>query len=140
MKPAIAFNNLYRNRCLAFIAFLLLSCQPTHAQLALGYVAFDCPNAPTAEFQFDLDKRVIALVTEDPGFKSIPLFKTLEALHLRHYRNQNVDLPEMHRYYREVLTERGWKPAQREPSENRFGVTPLYTSARRQRLRHFCHR
>lgn len=108
MKSVIAFNNLYRHRCLAFIAFLLLSCQPTHAQLALGYVAFDCPNVPAAEFQFDLDKRVIALVTEDPGFKSIPLFKTLEALHLRHYRNRNVDLPEMHRYYREVLTARGW--------------------------------
>ena len=109
MKSSIVFNNLHRHRCLAFSAFLMLICQTTHAQLARGYVAFDCPNVPAAEFQFDLDKRVIALVMEDPGFKSIPLFKTLEALHLRHYRNRTVDLPEMHRYYREVLTARGWK-------------------------------
>ena len=104
MKSAIAI----KNRCLAFIAFMLLISQPTHAQSARGFVAFDCPNAPAAEFQFDLDKHVIALVMEDPGFKSIPLFKKLEALHLRHYRHRTVDLPEMHRYYREVLTERGW--------------------------------
>ena len=109
MKSSIVFNNLHRHRCLAFSAFLMLICQTTHAQLARGYVAFDCPNVPAAEFQFDLDKRVIALVMEDPGFKSIPLFKTLEALHLRHYQNRTVDLPEMHRYYREVLTARSWK-------------------------------
>ena len=102
------FSIAIKNRCLALIAFMLLICQPMYAQSARGFVAFDCPNVPAAEFQFDLDKRVIALVMEDPGFKSIPLFKKLEALHLRHYRNRTVDLPEMHRYYREVLTGRGW--------------------------------
>ncbi len=105
--PAIA-TFLYQKGFFCLIAFLLLLCQTTRAQSEMGFVAFDCPNVPAAEFQFDLDKRVIALVMEDPGFKSIPLFKTLEALHLRHYRNRTVDLPEMHRYYRDGLTARGW--------------------------------
>ena len=113
--------------CFACIAcLLLLLCQTTQAQSALGFVAFDCPNVPAAEFKFDLDKRVIALVMEDPGFKSIPLFKTLDALHLRHYRNRTVDLTEMHRYYRETLLARGWNSVQ-EKTRKRNSELHLYT-------------
>ena len=51
----------------ALIVFLLFVSTTARSQPNNGTVAFDCPNVPSSEFQFDLDRRVIALVMEDPN-------------------------------------------------------------------------
>ena len=92
----------------ALIAFLLLINPAAQSQSNNGTVAFDCPNLPSSEFQFDLDKRVIALVMEDPTSNIAPLFNTIENLYLRSYRNRSVNLKEVVQYYGEVLKKRDW--------------------------------
>ncbi len=92
----------------AFIAFLLLINPAAQSQPNNGTVAFDCPSLPSSEFQFDLDKRVIALVMEDPTSNIAPLFNTIENLHLRSYRSRSVNLKEVVQYYGEVLKKRSW--------------------------------
>ena len=88
---------------------LLLLINPTvQSQSNNSTVAFDCPNVPSPEFQFDLDRRVIALVMEDPTSNIVPLFNNIDSLHLRSYRSRSVDLKEVVQYYGETLKARGW--------------------------------
>ena len=63
---------------------------------------------PSSEFQFDLDKRVIALVLEDPNAPIAPLFRTVDNLRLRNYRSRSVNFKELVQYYDETLKDRGW--------------------------------
>lgn len=93
----------------ALIALLLLINPAVQSQSNNGSVAFDFPNLPSSEFQFDLDKRVIALVMEDPTSNMAPLFNTIDNLHLRSYRSRSVNLKEVVQYYGEALEGRGWK-------------------------------
>ena len=58
------------------VALLLLMSPTVQSQSNNGTVAFDCPNLPSSEFQFDLDRQVIALVMEDPTSNIAPLFNT----------------------------------------------------------------
>ena len=92
----------------ALIAFLLLITPTVQSQSNNGTVAFDSPNLPSSEFQFDLDKRVIALVMEDPTSNIAPLFNNIDNLHLRSYRSRSINLKEIVQYYREALKARGW--------------------------------
>ena len=97
-----------------------------YAQNYNGTVAFDCPGVPSSKFQFDLDRRVIAQVMEDPNFESIPLFTRLESLRLRYY--QSVDVTKIHQYYGDTLKSRGWNAlvaSQRELKEKK-GRLHLY--------------
>ena len=73
-----------------------------------GTVAFDSPNLPSSEFQFDLDRRVIGLVMEDPTANIAPLFNKIDNLHLRNYRIRSVNFKEVVQYYEETLEGRGW--------------------------------
>ena len=91
-----------------FIAFLLLINPAVQSQSNDGTVAFDFPNLPSSEFQFDLDKRVIVLVMEDTTSNIAPLFNNIDNLHLRSYRSRSVNLKEVGRYYGESLKDRGW--------------------------------
>ena len=93
----------------ALIALLLLINPTVHSQPNNGSVAFDCPHLPSSEFQFDLDRRVIALVMEDPTSNIGPLFNNIDNLQLRSYRSRSVNLREVVQYYEETLNERGWK-------------------------------
>ena len=63
-----------------------------------GTVIFDAPNVPSSEFQFDLDKRVIELVLEDPNAPIAPLFSTVDNLRLRNYRSRSVNFKELVQY------------------------------------------
>ena len=92
----------------ALIVLLLLMTHTVHSQSNDGAVAFDCPHLPSSEFQFDLDRRVIALVMEDPASNVAPLFNTIDNLQLRSYRSRSVNLKEVVQYYGETLKERGW--------------------------------
>lgn len=90
------------------IVFLFLMSPTVHSQRDDGTVGFDCPNVPSPEFQFDLNRRVIALVMEDPTADIAPLFNTINNLHLHNYRGRSVDLKEVVQYYEKTLKGRGW--------------------------------
>ena len=92
----------------ALMALLLLISPAVQSQSNNGTVAFDCPNLPSSEFQFDLDRRVIALVMEDPTSNIAPLFNNIDNLHLRNYRSRSVNLKEVVQYYGETLKARSW--------------------------------
>ena len=92
----------------ALIALLFLINSTVQSQSNNATVAFDCPHLPPSEFQFDLDRRVIALVMEDPTANIAPLFNNIDNLQLRSYRSRSVNLREVVQYYEETLNERGW--------------------------------
>ena len=90
------------------ILLLLFITATVHSQLNNGVVIFDAPNVPSSEFQFDLDKRVIELVLEDPNAPIAPLFSTVDNLRLRNYRSRSVNFKELVQYYDKTLKDRGW--------------------------------
>ena len=92
----------------ALIVLLFLMSSTARSQPDDGTVAFDCPNVPSPEFQFDLDRRVIGLVMEDPAAHIAPLFNSINNLHLCNYRHRSVDLKEVVQYYEKTLNGRGW--------------------------------
>lgn len=92
----------------ALIVLLLLMTHTVQSQSNDGTVAFDYPDLPSSEFQFDLDKRVIILVMEDPTSNIAPLFNNIDNLQLRSYRSRSVNLKEVVQYYGETLKERDW--------------------------------
>lgn len=87
---------------------LFLICYSVNAQSDNGFVPFDCPDVSSSQFQFDLSRDVIALVVEDPASDVVPLFKSVDNLYLRNYRNRSGNFKKMIKYYSEVLKERGW--------------------------------
>ena len=93
----------------ALIVLLFLINPTVRSQSDDCTVAFDCPNLPSSEFQFDLDKRVIAHVMEDPTSNIAPLFNNIDNLYLRSYRRKSVDIKEVVQYYTKTLKARGWK-------------------------------
>ena len=97
------------------IISLLLISSGMYAQVDDGSVRFDCPDVPSAEFQFDLSSDVIALVMEDPTADIAPLFKDVRNLYLRNYRNRSGNFKKMVAYYSEVLKERRWRALGRHP-------------------------
>ena len=93
----------------ALVLFLFLICYSVNSQSNNGIVPFDCPDVPSSQFQFDLSRDVIALVMEDPTSDIAPLFKSVDNLYLRSYRNRSGNFKKMIAYYSEVLNERGWR-------------------------------
>ena len=90
------------------VLFLFLICYAVNSQSDNGTVPFDCPDVPSSQFQFDLDRNVIALVMEDPTSKITPLFKSVSNLYLRNYRNRSGNFKKMVQHYSEALKARGW--------------------------------
>ena len=79
-----------RRLMLLFLSLLTLSLAP-NAQPQTGRVPFDYPNEPFVEFQFDLDRSMIALVMENMSADTASLFNTLDYLHLRTYKARHFD-------------------------------------------------
>ena len=92
-----------------FVLFLFLICYSVNSQSDNGVVPFDCPDVPSSQFQFDLSRDVIALVMEDPTADVAPLFKSVDNLYLKNYRNRSGNFKKMIQYYSEVLKGRGWR-------------------------------
>ncbi|MYH79641.1 BamA/TamA family outer membrane protein [Candidatus Poribacteria bacterium] len=90
------------------VLFLFLICYSVNSQSDTGIVPFDCPDVSSPEFQFDLDANVIERVMEDPTSDIAPLFKSVDNLYLRNYRNRAGNFKKMIQYYSQALKERGW--------------------------------
>ena len=90
------------------IISMLLASGKVYPQSDVGTVPFDCPDVPSSRFQFDLSSDVIALVMEDPTADIAPLFKSVNDLYLRNYRNRSSNFKKMVQYYSEALKTRGW--------------------------------
>ena len=89
------------------VIFLLLISGKVYAQMEDGRVLFDCPDVPSAQFQFNLSSDVIALVAEDPTADIAPLFKSVNNLYLRNYQLGNFK--KVVEYYSGALKARGWR-------------------------------
>ena len=90
------------------IMSMLLVSGTVYPQSDVGTVPFDCPDVPSSRFQFNLSSDVIALVMEDPTSNIAPLFKSVNDLSLRNYRNRSDNFKKMVQYYSEALKARGW--------------------------------
>ena len=108
----------------ALMLLLFLICYAVNSQSDDGTVAFDCPEVPSPQFEFDLNSDVIALVMEDPTSDMVPLFKSVSDLYLRSYRNRSGNFKKMIQYYSETLKARGWSAlgriSQANPEKNRL--------------------
>ena len=91
------------------------------AQPQNGLVAFDCPNVPKAEFQFDLDRRTIMFVIEDTDSNITALFNTLAHLNLRNYKARHFD--KMLQYYGTNLKARGWSAFEKNADLHLYTLT-----------------
>lgn len=90
------------------VLFLFLICYSVNSQSDNGIVPFDCPDVSSSQFQFDLSRDVIALVMEDPTSDVVPLFKSVDNLYLRNYRNRSGNFKKMVEHYSGELKARGW--------------------------------
>ena len=90
------------------IVLLIFIGSTVHSQSENGKVLFDFPDMPSPIFEFDLDRRVIALVMEDPDSHIAPLFDKVDNLRLHNYRRRSVDLKGLVQYYSRTLQKRGW--------------------------------
>lgn len=90
-----------------FVLFLFLICYSVNSQSDTGIVPFDCPDVSSPEFQFDLDANVIERVMEAPTSDIAPLFKSVDNLYLRNYRNRAGNFKKMIQYYSQAL-KRAW--------------------------------
>ena len=108
----------------ALMLLLFLICYAVNSQSDDGTVAFDCPDVSSPQFEFDLNRDVIALVMEDPTSDIAPLFKSMNDLYLRSYRNRSGNFKKMIQYYSETLKARGWRAlgriSQTNPEKNRL--------------------
>ena len=102
-----------RHFTLLFLSLLVLI-SAANAQPQSGRVPFNYPNEPFVEFRFDLDRSMIALVTENMSADAASLFNTLEQLHLRAYKAHHFE--KMRYHYGTNLKIRGWSAL--ETTEN----------------------
>ena len=111
---------------LLFLSLLALN-SAANAQLHSGRVPFNYPNEPFVEFRFDLDRSMIALVTENMSADTASLFNTLEQLHLRAYKAHHFE--KMRDHYGTNLKIRGWSAL-----EEKCTLSPIYRSRKMKPL------
>ncbi len=109
-------------RYVVVIVCLLTLSTTANVQTNSGKMSFNWHNAPSAQFKFDLDRRVIAQVMENPNAEIASLFRTVDNLYLRNYHRRAVNYKQMLPYYRDQLTARGWNTFQKG---NRFHLFTL---------------
>ena len=95
------------------ILFLLLICITTSAQIDSGKVTFKWQNAPSPQFNFDLDRDTITEVMDNPSPEISSLFSYIDDLYLRSYHRKGLNYQQMLNYYNNRLTARGWSTYQR---------------------------
>ncbi len=109
---------------LLFLSLLILS-STANAQLQTGRVPFDYPHEPSVQFQFDLDRSMIALVMADMGSDTASLFNTLNRLHLRAYKARHFD--KILDHYGTNLKMRGWSALEKSENHHLYTLTQSET-------------
>jgi len=118
------------------VLFLFLISYSVNSQSDNGLVPFDCPDVPSSQFQFDLSRDVIARVMEDPTSDIAPLFKNVDNLYLRNYRNRSGNFKKMIEYYSEVLKGRGWQALGQYPQTDAEKISlHLYVLLRNETIK-----
>lgn len=84
--------------------FLLLLLLPpiTFAETSDGIIAFDCPDMPTAKFQFHFTGELIALASTTRPFN------TVEDIYIRIYDDEADVFDKLAQYYNENLEAKNW--------------------------------
>ena len=109
---------------LLFLSLLIFS-STANAQLQTGRVPFDYPHEPSVQFQFDLDRSMIALVMADMGSDTASLFNTLNRLHLRAYKARHFD--KILDHYGTNLKIRGWSALKKSENHHLYTLTQSET-------------
>ena len=109
-----------RHFMLLSLSLLILS-NAANAQPQSGRVPFDYPNAPFVEYQFNLDRSMIALVMEEADSDTTSLFNTLDHLHLRVYKARHFD--KMLGHYGTNLKIRGWSALEKNANCYLYSLT-----------------
>ena len=109
---------------LLFLSLLIFS-STANAQIQTGRVPFDYPHEPSVQFQFDLDRSMIALVMADMGSDTASLFNTLNRLHLRAYKARHFD--KILDHYGTNLKIRGWSALEKSENHHLYTLTQSET-------------
>ena len=90
-----------------FIVFLLLTASGL-ARATDGTIAFDCPDAPRAKFQFHFTRELIALAD------TTALFNTVSDVYIRTYPAEAGIFDRFGQYYGETLKAENWQSLQQD--------------------------
>ena len=92
-----------------FIVCLLLTASGlTHASTTDGTIAFDCPDAPHAKFQFHFTRELISLAD------TTALFNTVSDVYIRTYPAEAGPFDKFVQYYGEILKAENWQSLQQD--------------------------
>ena len=89
--------------CILVIFLLLITSGFTHAKIPDGTIAFDCPDAPHAKFQFHFTRELIALAG------TAALFNTVSDVYIRTYDIETGIFDRFAQYYGETLKAENWQ-------------------------------
>ena len=91
------------------IAFLLLTASGgTHAKTTDGTIAFDCPDAPHAKFQFHFTRELIALAS------TTATFDTVSDIYFRTYHAEAGMFDKFAQYYGDTAKAANWQSLQED--------------------------
>ena len=92
-----------------FLLFLLLTVSGlTHAETVDGTIAFDCPDAPHAKFQFHFTRELIALAD------ATALFNTVSDIYFHTYDAEAGMFDQFVAYYGKTLKSANWQNLQED--------------------------
>lgn len=94
--------------CMFIVLLLLTASGLTHARTTDGTIAFDCPDAPNAKFQFHFTRELIALAA------TMAPFNTVSDVYIRTYAAEAGIFDRFARYYGETLKAENWQSLQKD--------------------------
>ena len=92
-----------KNSLLILFLLLLIASTRTLAETSDSTIPFDCPDIPSAKFQFHFTRELIDLVST-----AMP-FNTAEDIYIRIYDHEADVFDKLARYYSENLKSKNWK-------------------------------
>ena len=94
--------------CILIIFLLLITSGLTHAKIPDGTIAFDCPDAPHAKFQFHFTGELITLAATTAPFN------TVSDVYIRTYDTEAGIFDRFAQYYGETLKAENWQSLQKD--------------------------
>ena len=99
-----------KNSLLILFLLLLIASTRTLAETSDSTIPFDCPDIPSAKFQFHFTRELIDLVST-----AMP-FNTTEDIYIRIYDHEADVFDKLARYYSENLKSKNWKKLHEDKS------------------------